>query len=66
LEVAGLEYFMGSVKLMLLVYGLSALISMLVAWVIKLIFAGVRRRRVPAETVHAAPASADGTQGKVS
>ena len=40
-----LEYFWGSVKLMLIVYGLAAFIAMLVAWVIKLIFAGIRRQR---------------------
>ena len=40
-----MEYFWGSVKLMLIVYGLAAFIAMLVAWVIKLIFAGIRRQR---------------------
>ena len=30
---------------MLMVYGLAAFIAMLVAWVIKLIFAGIRRQR---------------------
>jgi hypothetical protein len=43
-----LEYFLGSVKLMLIVYALSAFIAMAMAWVIKLVFAGIRRRR-PAE-----------------
>ena len=43
-----MEYFWGSVKLMLIVYGLAAFIAMLVAWVIKLIFAGIRRQRVSA------------------
>ncbi len=41
-----MEYFWGSVKIMLVVYGLAALISMLVAVVIKLIFVGIRRQRV--------------------
>lgn len=45
-----MEYFWGSVKLMLIVYGLAAFIAMLVAWVIKLIFAGIRRQRVSAAT----------------
>ena len=40
-----MEYFLGSVKLMLIVYALAAVISMLAAWVIKLIFAGIRRQR---------------------
>lgn len=42
---------MGSVKLMLIVYGLAAFIAMAVAWVIKLVDAGIRRQsasRVPA------------------
>jgi len=43
-----LEYFLGSVKIMLIVYGLSAFIAMLVAGIIKLIFAGIRRQRVSA------------------
>ena len=43
-----MEYFWGSVKLMLIVYGLAAFIAMLVAWIIKLIFAGIRRQRVSA------------------
>lgn len=33
---------------MLIVYGLSAFIAMLVAGIIKLIFAGIRRQRVSA------------------
>ena len=39
-----MEYFFGSVKLMLIVYGLAAFIAMLVAWIITLIFAGIRRQ----------------------
>ena len=48
-EEQEVEYFWGSVKLMLIVYGLAAFIAMLVAWIIKLIFAGIRRQRVAAE-----------------
>lgn len=33
---------------MLIVYGLAAFISMLVAWVIKLIFAGIRKQKASA------------------
>ncbi len=42
-----MEYILGSVKIMLIVAGLSAFISMLVAWVIKLLFAFIRRRSTP-------------------
>ena len=44
-----LEYFMGSVKLMLIVYGLAAFISMAVAWIIKLVDAGIRRQSASGE-----------------
>ena len=57
-----MEYFLGSVKLMLIVYALAAFISMLVAWVIKLIFAGIRRRN----TAEAPPKPAGSAPGKVS
>jgi len=48
-----MDYFLGSVKLMLIVYALAGVISMLTAWVIKLIFAAIRSK--------AAPAAASGT-----
>ena len=38
-----MENYSESIKIMLIVYGLAALISMLMAAVIKLIFAGIRR-----------------------
>ena len=60
-----MEYFWGSVKLMLIVYGLAAFIAMLVAWVITLIFAGIRRQRVSAAAKTAADAKpAAGAGGK--
>lgn len=37
-----MESFWGSVKLMLFVYALTAVVSFAVAWIIKLIFAGIR------------------------
>ena len=37
-----MESLWGSVKLMLFVYALTAVISMAVAWVIKLVFAAIR------------------------
>ena len=54
---------------MLIVYGLSAFIAMLVAWIIKLVFAGIRRQRVataaqPDAAVNAAPKPASGAAGK--
>lgn len=58
-----MEYFLGSVKLMLIVYALAALISMAVAWVIKLIFAGIRKQQTPAVPAKAAP-PADTGSGK--
>ena len=42
-----MEYFLGSVKIMLIVYALAAFIAMLTAWIIKLIFAGIRSQRTP-------------------
>ena len=64
-EEKDLEYFWGSVKLMLIVYGLAAFIAMLVAWVITLIFAGIRRQRVSAAAKTAADAKpAAGAGGK--
>ena len=39
-----MEDVWGAVKLMLFVYGLGAVVSFLVAWVMKLIFAAVRMR----------------------
>lgn len=44
-----IESFWGSVELMLFVYALAAVVSLTVAWVIKLIFAGIRMKRAHAE-----------------
>ena len=51
-----MEYFLGSVKLMLIVYALAAVIAIGVAWIIKLIFAAIRRQRVPAAAPAGVPA----------
>ena len=64
-----MEYFLGSVKIMLIVYGLSAFIAMLVAGIIKLIFAGIRRQRVSAAAnvvaaVNPSPKPASAEPGK--
>ncbi len=37
-----MESFWGSVQLMFFVYALAAVVSFAVAWIIKLIFAGIR------------------------
>ncbi len=66
-----MESFWGSVELMVFVYALAAVVSFLVAWVIKLIFAGIkmqkaraearvaRRAKTPAGPGNAAPEGAD-------
>jgi len=59
-EDSELEYFLGSVKIMLIATALSAFISMLVAWVITLLFAFIRGRRAAVATsgdAEAKPAS---------
>ena len=40
-----MEYFWGSVKIMLFVYALAAVISLIMAWMIKLIFVGIQRQK---------------------
>ena len=47
-EDGNLEYFWGSVKIMLIVGGLAVVISMLVAGVIKLLFVVIRGRTASA------------------
>ncbi len=49
-----MEYFWGSVKLMVFIYALAAVVSFFMAWVIKLIFAVIQRRRARAEARAAA------------
>ena len=44
-----MESFWGSVELMVFVYALAAVVSFLVAWIIKLIFAGIRRQKARAD-----------------
>jgi hypothetical protein len=53
-----MESFWDSVKLMLFVYALAAVVSFTVAWVIKLIFAGVQKQKVRAEARNATPETA--------
>lgn len=40
-----MEYFWGSVKLMLFVYVLAAVVSLAMAWIIKMIFRGIRAQK---------------------
>lgn len=58
-----MDYFLGSVKLMLIVYALSAFIAMAVAWLIKLLFVIVRRRSTAATPP---PTQTGAAPGKVS
>lgn len=44
-----MEDIWGSIKIMLIVAGLATVISMLVAAIIKLLFAVIRRQRAPVE-----------------
>lgn len=53
-----MESFWGAVKLMLFVYALAAAISLAVAWIIKLIFAGIRRQGMRSAAKVAEPAAA--------
>ncbi|MFA6314465.1 MAG: hypothetical protein WCV99_08705 [Sterolibacterium sp.] len=61
-----MEDFLGSVKLMLVVYALAALISMGVAWMIKLVHAGIRRQSAAGEPANATAKPADVPSGKAS
>ena len=54
-----MESFWGSVKLMLFVYALTAVVSFAVAWVIKLIFAGIRLQGTRAEARASAQSAAE-------
>ncbi len=64
-----MEYFLGSIKIMLIVGVLSGIVSMLVAWVIKLIFAVIHRQGASAAAQPAAAGTptgaARGESGKV-
>ena len=57
-----MEYFLGSVKLMLIIYALSAFIAMAVAWIIKLIFVVIRRRSAAETSANAPPKQAGATK----
>ena len=58
-----IETFWESVKLMLFIYALAAAVSLIVAWIIKLIFAGVQMQKARAEARAAAPPQASREPG---
>lgn len=50
-----METFMGSVEIMLFVYALAAVVSYMMAGVIKLIFAGIQLKNAKSATDSATP-----------
>ena len=44
-----IETFWDSVKLMLFIYALAAVVSLIVAWIIKLVFSGIQMQKARAE-----------------
>ena len=56
-----MESFWGSVELMVFVYALAAVVSYLVAWVLKLLYALIEKNKARAEAraAAAAPEGAD-------
>ncbi len=59
-----IETFWDSVELMLFVYALAAVVSLTVAWILKLIYAGVQMQQARAEARIDAPAKASRELGK--
>ncbi len=53
-----IETFWDSVKLMLFIYALAAAVSLIVAWIIKLIFSGIQMQKARAEARDGAAAEA--------
>ncbi|MAF47527.1 MAG: hypothetical protein QGH73_01135 [Rhodospirillales bacterium] len=51
-----METVWGAVKLMFFVYALAAAISLIIAWIIKMIFAAVQAQKVRAEARNGAAA----------
>jgi hypothetical protein len=58
-----MESFWGSVNLMLFIYALTAVISLLTAWMIKYIFVVIRMQKRRAEAGKGAKGGASPTQG---
>jgi len=53
-----MEYFWGSVKLMFFIYALAAVISLIMAWIIRFIFVGIRMQKNHADARNGAKAEA--------
>ncbi len=58
-----MDYFLGSIKLMLIVYALAAVISLGVAWIIRCIFACIKMRKVKTHAALKHTAGAAQTSG---
>jgi hypothetical protein len=61
-----MESFGGSVKLMLFVYAVAAVISLITAWIIKLIFVAIQFRKNGATSKHNKSKTADAHGQKAS
>ncbi len=55
-----MESFWGSVELMVFIYALAAVVSYLVAWVIKLLYNAIEKNRARAEARAQAAAAPEG------
>lgn len=58
-----MEYFWGSVKLMLFVYALAAVVSFIMAWIIRLIFFGIKAQKARADGRNGAKAGTPAEPG---
>ena len=55
-----MESFWGSVELMVFIYALAAVVSYLVAWVLKLLYTVIEKNKARAEARAQAASAADG------
>ena len=46
-----MESFWGSIELMVFIYALAAIVSYLVAWILKLLYTTIKKNKARAETV---------------
>ena len=46
-----MENFWGSIELMVFIYALAAIVSYLVAWILKLLYTTIKKNKARAETV---------------
>ena len=54
-----MESFWGSIELMVFIYALAAIVSYLVAWVLKLLYTAIEKNKARAEAVSGASEKAD-------